>query len=129
MRAAEVFANKDRAAAIVRLLEAEGRLPASSVWAETVSNSSRSKHIADHLDPFIIREQRARNRDSEYELRVDIRSALQRAADALDHLVFVAAPTRSVAVSLGEDGGFVVDGEPTDGKRLAAVIKRVLHNG
>ena len=126
VQAAELFSNLDRTTVIVRLLEAGGPLPASSVWPKRVSNSSRSKHVADHLEPFVRREQLARNRDSNYQVREEVRGALQRAADALDYLVHaVSSADREVRVAM-RDGDFLVDGQRTDARMLAAIIKQAL---
>ena len=127
VKVGEAILHPDRLAAVTRLLEAEGcRLPASEVWPESFSASSRSKNLAP-LRPLLELHQTAANRDLVYEIRDDMRAPLQRVVDALDQIAQTTSGEPHATVTAGEeDGTFMVNGEPVTERKLANTIKKAL---
>ena len=135
MAVTKALAHKARMTAVARLLEApENSLAAGSAWPTDVSAPMRGTHLKP-LRPFLEVNRPAKNRDSVYTIPAHVLGPLQRALDALEGLA-AATSKRSgraagpvAVVSKAEDGTYLVNGEPVESRRLAAVIKQVLQTG
>ena len=118
-----------RMTVVLNALAAPDGIAASDAYPDTVSPPARGPH-KDKLSLLLKVDRPSKNEDAVYSVPSYLRRPLREVVDALDRLSAAAATRRAspahVIVTLAEDGSYVVDGQPVDGKRLSTTIKRAL---
>ena len=126
------LANTNRMTVLVRLLSAPERtLSAGAAWPPNVSNPMRTDYLK-AIAPFLDVERPSRIKDAIYSIRPTIAPHLRAAIDAIRQLDVVATeekgavPQQLVAVSLGEEGQLLINGDPVDDDSVADALRDAL---